>query len=60
MPIQYLKDLRDAVQAAIDAGKTIEQAQEEIMLEQYKDWAFYDRLRAKTVEAAYLNLTQVR
>lgn len=60
LPIRYLKDLKAAVQAAIDAGKTLEQAQQEITLEQYKDWAFYDRLRAKTVEAAYLNLTQVR
>jgi glyoxylase-like metal-dependent hydrolase (beta-lactamase superfamily II) len=58
LPIQYLRDLRDAVQSAIDAGKTLEQAQQEITLEQYKDWAYYDRLRVKTVEAAYLNLTQ--
>jgi glyoxylase-like metal-dependent hydrolase (beta-lactamase superfamily II) len=60
LPIQFLKDLKSEVEAAIAAGKTLEQMKQEITLDQYKDWAYYDRLREKNIEAAYLNLTQVR
>lgn len=59
LPIQFLKDLKTEVQAAIDAGKTLEQMKQEIKLEQYSDWAYYEMLREKNIEAAYLNLTQV-
>ncbi len=27
------------------------------MLEKYKDWAYYDRLRVMNIEAAYRNLS---
>lgn len=60
LPIQFLKDLKTEVQAAIDAGKTLEQMKQEIRLEQYSEWAYYEMLREKNIEAAYLNLTQVR
>ncbi|MEY4641163.1 MAG: hypothetical protein RLZZ227_1157 [Pseudomonadota bacterium] len=60
LPIQFLKDLKSAVETAIAAGKTLDQMKQEIMLEQYTDWAYYERLREKNIEAAYLNLTQVR
>lgn len=60
LPIRFLKDLKMEVQAAIDAGKTLEQMKQEIRLEQYSDWAYYERLREKNIEAAYLNLTQIR
>jgi len=30
------------------------------MLEQYADWAYYNQLREKNIEAAYLNLTKFR
>lgn len=33
---------------------------EQILLEQYADWAYYDRLRPKTIEAAYQNLVRFR
>jgi len=39
---------------------SLEQMKESILLEEYKDWAYYDRLRVKAVEAAYLNLTRYR
>lgn len=57
-PIRFLEDLRAAVDDAMSRGLSIEEAQEQILLEDYKDWAYYDRLRAKVVEAAYLNMSQ--
>jgi glyoxylase-like metal-dependent hydrolase (beta-lactamase superfamily II) len=60
LPIEFLETLQREVQAAIDAGKSLEQMKQEITLEQYKDWAYYEMLREKNIEAAYLNLTTVR
>jgi glyoxylase-like metal-dependent hydrolase (beta-lactamase superfamily II) len=60
LPIQFLKDLKAEVQAAIDAGKTVEQMKQEITLEQYSEWAYYEMLREKNIEAAYLNMTTIR
>ncbi|HEY0960904.1 MAG TPA: MBL fold metallo-hydrolase [Pseudomonadales bacterium] len=60
LPIQFLKDLQSEVQAAIDAGKTLDEMKQEIRLEQYSDWAYYEMLREKNIEAVYLNLTNVR
>jgi glyoxylase-like metal-dependent hydrolase (beta-lactamase superfamily II) len=56
LPRQFLEDLRAAVSKAIADGLTLEQAKSQIKLEKYKDWANYDRLLAKNVEAAYRNL----
>jgi len=30
------------------------------MLEEYADWAYYERLRPKNIEAAYQNITRYR
>ncbi len=57
-PIQFLEDLQAAVSQAIADGKTLEQMKAEITLDQYKDWAYYDRLREMNIEAAYQNLTR--
>jgi glyoxylase-like metal-dependent hydrolase (beta-lactamase superfamily II) len=57
-PRQFLEDLQAAVGKAIAAGQTLEQMKKSILLEQYKDWAYYDRLREKNIEAMYLNLTK--
>jgi hypothetical protein len=53
-PIEYL--VRE-VDAAIRAGLSLEDATATVMLEEYADWAQYERLREKNVEAAYRNLT---
>ena len=57
LPIRFLEELRDQVQAGIDAGKTLAQLQQELTLDAYKDWAYYDKLRNKNIEAMYRNLT---
>lgn len=55
-PRIFLEDLQAAVMKAIAEGQTIDQAKQNIKLEQYKDWAYYQRLLPKAVEATYQNL----
>jgi glyoxylase-like metal-dependent hydrolase (beta-lactamase superfamily II) len=57
---QFLEDLRDAVTAGLQQGLSLAQMQEQIRLEQYAGWAYYDRLRTKNIEAAYRNLILYR
>jgi len=60
MPLAFLKDLHAAVQAGLADGLSLEQMQEQITLEEYSDWAYYERLRPKNIEAAYHNLVNYR
>ena len=60
LPIQFLEDLKAAVSKGIADGLTLEQMKQRITLDQYKDWAYYDRLREKNIEAAYQNLTMFK
>jgi len=60
LPVAYLKDLQAAVSDGLARGMSLQQMQEQILLEEYADWAYYDRLRPKTIEAAYRNLVQFR
>ena len=53
---EFFEDLRAAVSAGMAAGKSLEDLQKTITLEKYKGWAYYDRLRAANVAAAYANL----
>ncbi len=53
---EYFEYLRDQVQAAMSRGESLEQMRHTLMLEKYKDWAYYDRLRVMNIEAAYNNL----
>jgi glyoxylase-like metal-dependent hydrolase (beta-lactamase superfamily II) len=57
---QFLEDLLQAVTAGLQQGLSLEQMQEQILLEQYADWAYYERLRTKNIEAAYRNLILYR
>jgi glyoxylase-like metal-dependent hydrolase (beta-lactamase superfamily II) len=57
---QFLEDLRDAVDQGIAQGKTLEQLKQTILLDKYKDWAYYQRLREDNIEAAYNNLKAYR
>jgi glyoxylase-like metal-dependent hydrolase (beta-lactamase superfamily II) len=60
LPRRFLEDLQAAVNEGLVQGLSLEEMKQRITLEQYKDWAYYERLRVKAVEAAYLNMTQFR
>ncbi|MCZ6484680.1 MAG: MBL fold metallo-hydrolase [Acidobacteria bacterium] len=49
----YLEELRDAVADGIAAGKTLEQLQASILLEDYKDWQSFDAWRPMNIEGMY-------
>lgn len=53
---QYMEDLVAAVSSGMSQGKSLEELKHSILLERYKDWMFYDRLREDNIEAAYNNL----
>ncbi len=60
LPLQFLLDLRTAVNEGISHGHTLEQLLDEIKLEQYADWAYYDRLLPKAISATYENMTLLK
>jgi hypothetical protein len=49
-----------AVNLGISQGKTLPELKQTITLDKYKDWAYYQRLLADNVEAAYNNLKAYR
>ncbi|MFQ5530809.1 MAG: MBL fold metallo-hydrolase [Gemmatimonadota bacterium] len=51
--LQYYRDLRDAVQASIDAGASKEEAIEQVDLEQYHDWRAYGEWFSMNVDKMY-------
>ena len=53
---QYFEDLRDAVAQGMAQGKSLAELKKTLLLEKYKDWAYFDMLREVDIEAAYLNL----
>jgi glyoxylase-like metal-dependent hydrolase (beta-lactamase superfamily II) len=57
---EYFETLVAAVSAGIAAGKSLSELKETLQLEEYRDWANYERLRANNIEAAYLNLKLYR
>jgi glyoxylase-like metal-dependent hydrolase (beta-lactamase superfamily II) len=57
---QFFQDLETAVDLGISQGKTLEELKRTILLDQYKDWAYYQRLREDNIEAAYNNLKTYR
>jgi glyoxylase-like metal-dependent hydrolase (beta-lactamase superfamily II) len=60
LPLQFLQDLRKAVEQGMAAGMGLEQLQQEITLPQYSQWYFYERLLKKNIHAMYSNLQQYR
>ena len=50
---QYHEDLTAAVQAQIDAGKTVEEAKAAITLDDYKAWSQYEAWLGENIEGAY-------
>ena len=57
---QYFEDLMADVSRGIAQGKSLDELRQTILLEKYKDWAQYARLRVKNIEAAYENLKLYR
>ena len=57
---QYFEDLRAGVSQGMARGKTLAELKKTLLLEKYKDWAYYDMLREVDIEAAYLNLEYYR
>lgn len=55
---RYFDDLVAGVQAGIDEGKSLEEIQASLMLEDYADWGAYDIWRAGNIEGAYNYLTR--
>lgn len=50
---RYLEQLRDAVQAGIDEGASLDELKQSVRLDQYQDWFMYDQWRAENVEGMY-------
>jgi glyoxylase-like metal-dependent hydrolase (beta-lactamase superfamily II) len=57
---EYFEYLVAEVTAAMQAGLSLEEMKAAVRLDEFRDWAQYDRLREKNVEAAYHNLTLYR
>ena len=57
---QFFEDLRAAVAEGMSQGKTLEELKRTVLLEKYKDWTNYQRLRQDNIEAAYNNLKTYR
>ena len=58
--LRYREELRDAVAGAVAAGQTLEQAQASVLMENYKDWEFYQQQRSANVAGTYRALTAKR
>ena len=50
---EFFEYLVAEVTAAVRAGKSLEDIKRTVMLERYKDWAQYDRVRTLVLESAY-------
>lgn len=57
---EYFEDLVSAVSAGMAAGHSLEELQQTIKLEKYRDWVYYERLLPDNIEAAYNNLKLYR
>jgi glyoxylase-like metal-dependent hydrolase (beta-lactamase superfamily II) len=56
----FFEDLAAAVSAGMAQGKSLDELKRTLLLEKYKDWAYYGRLREDNIEAAYFNLKTYR
>jgi glyoxylase-like metal-dependent hydrolase (beta-lactamase superfamily II) len=52
----YFEDLVAAVSAGMAQGKGLDELKRTVLLEKYKDWANYGRLREDNISATYFNL----
>jgi len=56
--LQYFADLRAAVSAGLQQGKTLEQLKAEVTMDEYSDWLNYDTWRELNIEGMAGFLTQ--
>ena len=54
----YLEDLRADVLTGLQAGKTVEELSQTIMMDKYKDWGNYDQWRALNVQGMARHLKE--
>ena len=57
---RYFEDLVATVSAGIAEGRSLDELKATITLEEYRDWANYERLLPYNIEAAYRNLSLFR
>ena len=57
---EYFEYLVEEVSQGISDGLSLDTLTETLTLGEYSDWAQYERLRVKNIEAAYRNLTVYR
>jgi len=58
--LRYREAVVAAVREAIAAGKTLEQTRDSVLMNDYKDWEFYEQQRPQNVAGAYRLLTASR
>ena len=51
--IKYREELRDAVAKAIAAGQSLEQVRNSVLMENYRNWEFYDQQLPQNVAGTY-------
>jgi len=56
--IAYLEEMRAAVVEGLKAGKSVEELQQTILMENYSDWAAYDQWRALNVQGMARSLVE--
>jgi glyoxylase-like metal-dependent hydrolase (beta-lactamase superfamily II) len=56
--IIYLEELRAAVLEGLKAGKSVEELEQTLLMEKYKDWAAYDQWRALNVKGMARSLVE--
>ena len=54
--VEYMETLRGEVLTGLKAGKSVEELQESVTLEQYADWSSYDDWRTLNIEGAAASL----
>jgi hypothetical protein len=52
----YIEELRDNVQAAVDAGKTLDEIQQSVKMENYQNWFMYEPFLPLNIEGMYTHL----
>ena len=54
----YLEDLESAVVEGIEAGRSVEELQESITLDEYRNWDLFEEWRALNIKGMYRQLTK--
>jgi glyoxylase-like metal-dependent hydrolase (beta-lactamase superfamily II) len=52
----YIEELRDNVQAAMDAGKSLDEIQQGVKMENYQNWFMYEQFLPLNIEGMYTHL----